>query len=271
MNPIGPFSPAWLLEKLGSTLAGVRQLVEADHRPIMANPLRPDSTYHAFILFLAVAPSRSPKPRPSAEFIDYACRLVNEMLPDEFPEQPDYAGPEMVRYSKDGTTPGPTHMINIYPSGLVALQWILAVPPDSTELPLAEILRIVRRMQAAALLGTFWNLHRPRRGEPRRRLDWHIGVNGWAYPQDGGTGVYWTGVIAAGRSPTRRATNPRPHSPANGFSASRLRSLSPHVSIDALVAPALEELLSYGGYTDSKEIKECVADVLTSLGEAARL
>lgn len=60
--------------------------------------MRPDLTYHAFCLFVAVAPSRSRKPLPVLDFTDRVQELVETMFPGLFPDGPEYAGPELVRY-----------------------------------------------------------------------------------------------------------------------------------------------------------------------------
>lgn len=59
---------------------------------------RPDLTYDTFCVFVAVAPSRCRKPLPVLDFTDRAQELLESMLPGVFPDGPEYADPQLVRY-----------------------------------------------------------------------------------------------------------------------------------------------------------------------------
>lgn len=264
---VGP-AVSWLLTKLGPIGNWIKRRVTPDHLPITGFPQgRPDRPCTAFAVFAAVAPSHTPKPLSPIDFVDRARELVEKAFPGDFPREPDYSGPgyggcQLVRYKRVvDEAPFAEHLISIHSTGLVALQWIIAAPP-TTVLPLAEAVTAVRRLHRAIQSGMFLNLYQHRRLARCRRVDWRIGVNGQAIPPDGTSIVSWTDISTAGLVPQQRTNNPYPLCPATGYAANQLVSRKRSVELDSILTPVLEELLHSGGYVDSNEIRQCVADLL---------
>ncbi|MGH3570377.1 MAG: hypothetical protein ACRDS0_35335 [Pseudonocardiaceae bacterium] len=261
---------SWLLTKLGPIGKWIKRRVTPDHLPIAGFPQgRPDRRYAAFAVFAAVAPSHTPKPLSPIDFVDRACELVEEAFLGDFPREPDYSGPgyggcRLVRYKRvvDDALFA-EHLISIHSTGLVTLQWIIAAPPTTT-LPLAEAVAAVRRLHRAVQGSTFVNLHQHRRLARWRRVDWRIGVNGQATSPDGTSIVSWTDIVTAGLVPQQRTTDPYPSCPSTGYAADQLASLRRNVELGSILTPVLEELLHSGGYVNSTEIRQCVADLLVT-------
>jgi hypothetical protein len=239
--------------------------VARDHLPIAGCQLQPNQDYYAFCVFAAVAPSRSPKPLPLVDFVDHASKLVERFFPGEFPAEPEYVGPELVRYRlvREGVRYS-DHVITIYPTGLIEVQWAIAVPPG-TGLPLTEAVAVVERLRQAVQSDSFADLHQRRRWAKWRRVDWRFGINGRAVPEKGNS-TYWTDVLLPGGPPTRRASDPRPHCPREGYASGRLKSKRRTAQLEEVLAPALHELLASGGYISGEEIRERVANLLAVAG-----
>lgn len=265
----GPLA-SWLLTKLGPIGKWFKRQVTPDHLPITGFPQgRPDRHYPAFFVFAAVAPSHTPKPLPAIDFVDRARELVEEAFPGDFRREPDYSGPgyggcRLVRYKRvvDGVSFA-ERLINIHSTGLVTLQWIIAAPP-STALPLADAVAAVHRLHRAVQGSTFRNLHQRRRLAGWRHIDWRIGVNGQAASPEDNDIVSWTEIITPGLVPQQRTTDPYPSCPSTGYAADQLASRRRSAKLDEILTPVLEELLHSGGYVDSAEIRECVADLLAT-------
>jgi hypothetical protein len=263
----GPLA-SWLLTKLGPIGRWLKRQVTPDHLPITGFPQgRPDRHYPAFFVFAAVAPSHTPKPLPAIDFVDRARELVEETFPEDFRREPDYSGPgyggcRLVRYKRvvDGVSFA-ERLINIDSTGLVTLQWIITAPP-STSLPLTDAVAAVHRLHRAVQGSTFLNLHQRRRLAGWRHIDWRIGVNGQAASPEDSDIVSWTEIITPGLVPQQRTTDPYPSCPSIGYAADQLASRRRSAKLDEILTPVLEELLHSGGYVDSAEIRECVADLL---------
>ncbi|MGQ0775397.1 MAG: hypothetical protein ACT4NY_13395 [Pseudonocardiales bacterium] len=249
----GP-AAGWLLTKLGPIGRWLKRHVARDHRPITGRQGRPDQYYGAFYVFVAVAPSKSPKPLLPIDFADRARELIDGAFPGDFPSEPDYSGRELVRYRHaiEGAQ-SPAHQITIYPTGLVELQWIIAAPP-ATALPLADAVAAVGRLHRAVQSSMFPNLHQRRWFARWRHVDWRIGINGFAVLPTGSS-VGWTDIVTP---------DPRPSCPSTGYAADRLVSSRRGTKLDSILTPVMEELLNSGGYIDSAEIRECVADLLAA-------
>jgi hypothetical protein len=259
----GP-AASWLLGRLGPMGRWLKRRVTRDHLPIAGRKGQPNQDYYAFFVFAAMAPSRSPKPLPPVDFMDRARELVEEAFPGAFPALPEHSSAELVRYRSviDGARYA-DRLVTIYPTGLVELQWAIAVPPI-TKLPLTEVVAVVQRLQLAVQTSAFSNLHRRRRWAKWRRVDWRLGVNGWAIPAEGGNRVNWSDVDMPGGVPSQRTSDPHPYCPRDGYAASQLTSRSRHARPDELLAPVLHELLASGGYLGGAEIRERVVTLLAA-------
>ena len=93
-----------------------------------------------------------------------------------------------------------------------------------------------------------------------------FGMNGWAVSADYQNRGPWTEVVLPGGPPTRRASDPRLHCPLEGYAAGQLNSKRRTAPLEEILAPALHELLAYGGYTSGGEIRERVATLFTAAG-----
>lgn len=253
----------WVLSRLGPASKWLRSKLAADHTPIKGQRGHPGQDYCAFFLFAAVAPSRRAQPLPTADFPGRACHLVETGFRGMFLGSPEFLSPEQVSYRQgvEGVKSA-EHVLRVYPNGLVELLWILATPSDPV-LPLAEMVTVMRRLHHATRTSDFARLHRHRRLETTRRLDWRIGVNGRAVHPQTGIGVPWSRVMTPGRIPEQKTTDPSPSCPARGYAADRLESVRRGTSLTTLLTPVLEELLVHGGYTGGEGIRQCIADVLS--------
>jgi hypothetical protein len=257
-----PVPITWLLDKVSPLYGWVAVKAAANHLPIHGRVARPRMSRNTFTLFVAVAPSDSPKHIPSGLFVETACGFVDGLFADIFPGEPDYSGPDRVRFlSPSPEAPKVMNSLELHPSGLIELQWVLADPRHKTELPLDEIQQIVARLHHGASSGAARTIYAKRWGQSRRRVDWMIGVNGSAHT-DEGEWYHWTGVTGSTVVPQRRSVRPNPHCQGMGFAADALHGVSPRKSIDGILRPALEEMLLLGNYTDRKEIEACVSSML---------
>lgn len=233
------------------------QRLAANHAPILGRQGNPNHQYMAFCAFVAVAPSNSPTPLSLVDLMDGAHDFTHRCFPGVFPNEPDYAGHELVRYEAppaNGT--GAQNRIIFYPTGLVELHWVLATPP-ALQLPLDELVDVVSRLHAAVASGAFQRLHRPRRWERRRKVDWRIGVNAWAATSD--NSVHWEKVGPSELAPPRRDVGRRPSCPSEGYAAGELSSRRPKTKLRYILTPALVELLAAGGYSGGDEIRASAA------------
>lgn len=257
----GP-AAGWLLTRLGPMGRWLKRRVVRDHLPIAGCKLQPNHDYYAYFVFVAVAPSHSPKPLPVVDFMDRARELVESFLLEGIPAKPEYVGAELVRYrlAREGARYA-DHVITIYPTGLIEVQWAIAVPPD-TALPLTDAVAVVEKLRQAVHSDAFAGLHQRRRWARWRRVDWRFGINGRAMP-DKGESTYWTDAVLPGGPPTRRVSDPRPHCPLEGYAAEQLKSKRRAAQLEEVLAPALHELLASGGYISGEEIRERVANLLS--------
>jgi hypothetical protein len=229
----------------------------------MGRKASPAHDYDAFYLFVAVAPSDTPRPRPSLDFIDAAHRFVSDGLPSMFTGKAEYSGAELVRFRQPVGDPlTAKNSITLSPSGLVELQWSLAVPPETTTLQLGEIMTVVSRLHELVRSDAYPSLYRSRRLERWRRVDWRIGVNSRAVPRNGGNTVGWTELVAPVSLPSDRIDDPRPYCPAEGYGAHALTTVRRGPRPEDVLAPVLEDLVSAAGYTNAMEIRNYVGELL---------
>lgn len=248
---------SWLLSRAGPAGKKLKRRLAADHAPILGRRGNPNHPYMAFCAFVSVAPSDSPEPLPLVDRMDRAHEFVQRFFPGIFPDEPQDAGHELVRYETQPVDGGTAQSrIIFYPTGLVELHWVLAAPPV-VQLPLDELDDIVSRLQEAVVSGAFQRLHQPRRWERRRKVDWRIGVNAWATVP--GNIVYWEKVGPFELAPRRRDSGRRPSCPSEGYAASELSSLKPRTKLRRILTPALVELLAAGGYSGGDEIRASAA------------
>lgn len=257
----GPIA-GWALTKLGPVGKWLSRRILRDHQPILGRKGSPARDYDAFYLFVAVAPSNSPQSHSSLDFIDSAHRFVTDGLSDMFTGKAEYSGSELVRWRQpiNSEPVAPKNSVLFYPSGLIELQWVLEIPPD-TSLKLDEILAIVDRMRVLVEGDAHTRLYRSRRLERWRRVDWRIGINGRALPRKAES-VDWTDLVASVPLPRDRVDEPHPYCPPDGYGASAMTSRLRSSRLEELLSPVLEGLLSTAGYTNAGEIRNCVAELL---------
>src|SRR5262249_8957416 len=165
------------------------------------------------------------------------CRVLCRHLPGE----PEYSGPDRVRFmTPSPVAPRVPNSMELHPSGLIELQWVLADPRYNTELALDDIQRVVAWEHHAVSSGSAWQSHAKRWGESKRRVDWIIGVNGSAHTDDG-EWYHWTASVAVPSHTQRRSVRPNPHCPGMGFAEEALRGVSSRKPISHILRPALEE------------------------------
>ncbi|GIG02105.1 hypothetical protein [Catellatospora citrea] len=251
-----------LAKVLPGTAARLRHVAHGDHLAIQGTPLLGQDGSR-FALTVALAPSRSAKPLPVAEFPDKALACAQVVLPHEAIEC-DYSGPELARFTVADQTPSPMyrhrHILSVHRTGLVVLIWGLDMAitlPQAVTLPLDEAAAVFDRMHTFARSPEFQGLHTRRLAEGIRRLDWRIGLSRAVSTNDGQ--VPWNGVRAPGRTPAARAVGQYPSCPGDGYAAAGLRSVKPSEPLPNVFRPVLEELLVSAGYTG---VRECVTDVL---------
>jgi hypothetical protein len=248
---------SWLLGRAGPAGKRLRQRLAADHAPILGRQSNPTHQQMAFYAFIVVAPSDSPKSLPVVDRMDRAHEFVQGFFADAFPDDPEYAGHELVRYEAPST--GGTDVQNrivFHPTGLVEIHWVLAAPP-AVQLPLDELVNVVSRLQGAVVGGAFQRLYQPRRWERRRRVDWRIGVNASAFASS--NSVYWESVGPSELAPPRRDVGRRPSCPSEGYAANELSSMRPRAKLRQILTPVLVELLAVGGYSGGDEIRASAA------------
>ncbi|WP_158684558.1 hypothetical protein [Amycolatopsis orientalis] len=251
----------WLLTKLGPVGRWLNRQVRPDHRPITGRQRSPVHQYYSFCLFVAVAPSDSAGHRLPVDFMSAAHDIVADQLADLFTESADYSGPDLVRYCQP--VPGlanASSWISFYPTGLIELMWNLAVPP-STTLPLDETLSVLGRLHDVVRSEAYRSVHRHRRFERWRRLDWRIGVNALAVSHDQGGSIWWTDLATSTALPTKRMTDPRPSCGPDGYGSRSLNGVSCNAPLPVILQPFLEELLAAAGYTNSDDIRRCANDI----------
>lgn len=248
---------SWLLGRAGPVGKRLKQRLAADHAPILDRRGNPNHHQMAFCAFIAIAPSDSPDPLALVDRMDRAQEFVQRFFPGDFPDEPDYAGHELVRYQAPSTggTDAQSRII-FYPTGLVELHWVLASPP-ALQLPLDKLVDVVNRLQVAVESGAFQRLHQPRRWECRRRVDWRIGVNAWAATSS--NSVHWKTVGPPELAPLRRDTGRRPSCPSEGYAAGDLSSVKSGAKLRQILTPTLIELLAAGGYSGGSDIRASVA------------
>ncbi|MGH3428766.1 MAG: hypothetical protein ACRDQZ_14570, partial [Mycobacteriales bacterium] len=102
-------------------------------------------------LYIAVAPSRSPKQVPPEAFADRALAVAREILPESF--NPSWSDGDLARFTVSDPAPGKLfpnrHILNIYRAGLLDLQWGLNMVTDTdgdTLLSLSEIRSAIRKV-----------------------------------------------------------------------------------------------------------------------------
>lgn len=257
---------SWLLGLAGPAGKRLRQRLAADHAPISGRQGNPSQQYMNFSAFIAVAPSNSAEPLPLVDRNDRVHEFVHGVFPGIFPEAPDHAGHELVRYITQpvGETDAQSRII-VYPTGLVELHWVLAAPP-TLELPLDELVAVVSRLQEAVASGAFQQLHQPRRWEQQRRVDWRIGVNAMAATS--GNSVYWEKVGPPELAPQKPDPGRRPSCPSEGYAAGELTAIKPKTKPQGILTPALADLLAAGGYSGGEEIRAAVARYLDHVEDA---
>jgi hypothetical protein len=185
--------------------------------------------------------------------MDQAHHFTQRFFPGMFPDEPEHAGHELVRYQAPPTEGASAqNRIIFYPIGLVELHWILATPP-TLRLSLDELVDAVSRLRGAVADGAFHRLHRPRRWERRRKVDWRVGVNAWAATS--GNSVPWEKVGPPELAPSRYDTGRRPSCPSEGYAANQLSAVQPKAKLQDILVPVLTELLAAGGYSGGDAIR----------------
>lgn len=261
----GPVA-GWLLTKLGPLGRWVARQVLRDHQAIMGRKASPSRDYDAFYLFVSIAPSDTPRPRPPLDFVDAAHRFVGDGLSSMFTGKAEYSGSELVRWRQPvGSDPlAAKNSIMLYPNGLIELQWRLEDLPNTT-IQLSEIIAIVSRLYELVRGDAYPRLYRKRWLERWRRVDWRIGVNSRAVPRNGGNMVEWAELNTSVALLKDRIDNPHPNCPHDGYGASRLTTIRRDSRLSSLLAPVIEGLLSAAGYTNATEIRNCVGEILLDL------
>lgn len=225
-----------------------------------------------FSVLMAVAPSRAPRPLSAKDFVDRADDIAHLVL-EGIPFITEHSGVELCRYVVPDPAPQADaftrelHYLHVYPSGLVDLQWGLKV--DETDrsdvaLPLNEIVTVLSRMYRISRTPQFAALHRRRRTEKYRRLDWRVGVVPSISPDTRGS-IYWKRLTWPGPVPVKR-TDQLPSCPQAGFAAEQMQTIGPRRSAAVLFAPALEQLMVRAGYG---AIDNCLAEVSAVLDAGA--
>ncbi|HCT75143.1 MAG TPA: hypothetical protein DGT23_00820 [Micromonosporaceae bacterium] len=237
-----------------------------DHRPISRWP-----TFYGdsrFRLWVAVAPSHSPKRLEPLEFTEKALELANLV----FGEQPfsvDYSGSEMCRFivvdpARPTSLAAANHTLHVYPEGYLLLQWGLhTLPLPETldvELSLDEIVAVLGHLHWVAHDPRFAAIHARRRTEKIRRLDWRVGlVSSISAPNHGL--AFWRSLSSSTRLPAVSPTGQNPSCPAGGFAPERMTGIKHSAGVIETFSPALEQMLVDAGYTGG--VHESVRAALT--------
>jgi hypothetical protein len=121
-------------------------------------------------------------------------------------------------------------------------------------------------MYNLALSPDYQGIHKLRRIESRRRLDWRIGLIS-SVPASTGP-VFWTGLSSSGRLPQDHIVGQYPGCPFGGYAQSHLVGVKPAMSPRDLFQPVLDEALLNAGYLGTEG---CVTDALAHLSRAVAM
>ncbi|WP_306206185.1 hypothetical protein [Actinoplanes sp. RD1] len=236
----------------------------ADHQPITGTGSL-NGHGAAFWLKVAVAPNHSPEALDPVEFVDRADELARRFFADE-PFYVEYSGSAELRLvagtPPELSRPGTTHMLRIFPNGLVMLQWVLQATPipcsePGVELSLDEIVAVLHRMYELAHSPQFAGTHRRRR-LVRHRLDWRVGLSSSITGERGP--IFWRSLTSSARLPDRAKHRQNPHCPFDGYAAGAMNDRKLTDSVGLTFKPALQALFISSGY--SGKITEAVAGAL---------
>lgn len=257
LSPLVRFAPP-----LGRYLH--RKLI-ADHAAICgAGPHR--SMGIRFSITVSVAPARSARPLAPHDFVDRARELAEGLL-QHLPHKLDYSGSSQVRYvvyepGKDSSAP-PLHIVRIFPTGLVELQWGLQSITDPADgrvvaISLDEMVRACARLYAATRRPMYARIWKARRTEVVRKRDWRLGVTPSASSDAYGT-LWWSRLLIDGSPVPGRNLEQVPSCPVDGFAPTLLRSKGSRVDPVKLFRAPFQHLLVDAGFTDAwKALSQCL-------------
>ena len=248
------------------------QRVEAriitDHKPISAAHTYLDGG--RFWLSVAVAPSHSPRRLESLDFIENANELA-ELIFGDLPFKNDHISSEGARFVVSNSNPTASfprhlHMLRISPLGLIDLQWGLEVfsLPDSRDMVLSldEIVNVLGHLYDVAHSPRFSGVHKRRRTERIRRLDWQVGLTPSIAPTTDGP-IYRRGFRSTRCLPAGDPINTQPWCPITGYASDLLRNVKAEVPAAEVFGPVLRDMLVNAGYLAG--VRECVSDALSGI------
>jgi hypothetical protein len=226
-----------------------------DHAPI-AGATHMGGDGSRYWVRVAVAPNHSPAALASSEFVDRASDLAKVLFGD-MPFRIEYSGVDMVRIvADDGSSnngpAGSTHVLSIFPSGLVVLQWVLEATPvtgvdGGVMLSLDDVVDALRRMYALAHSPQFAATHMRRR-LVRRRLDWRVGLTAAVHGEKGP--IHWRQLSSSSPLPDNAPTTQLPHCPFHeGYAAAAMSDRKLTDSLADTFRPALQDLFTSAGYS----------------------
>jgi hypothetical protein len=214
---------------------------------------------YRFRLRVGIAPSRTASPLPITERAARADAIAALIFRDA-KRHVDYAGNELVRIEVRERF---VHQLEVRPTGLIDLHWglnCIAAEGRNGALPLREVLAVVRHMHHLSKTLSFSGLHQPRWCEPRRRMDWRLGISPRAVDPLG-MSFSWAHLDVPGSESFSRAERIYSDCPQHGYAANRLRGLKPSQPVEDLLRPFLEEFFAYSGFLDASA---CTAATLST-------
>jgi hypothetical protein len=212
-------------------------------------------------MLVGIAPSDSPKHLPTAGFIGAAHELSAAVFGDKT-VRTEWSSKERVRFKvRDSDDPSRSdqHILEVYPSGFLLLQWGLDVETREDGVgpfPVGEFIRVLRHLHTVSRLPDYQQLHVRRLTERRRRLDWRVSVSqGLAT----GKGTFYisefdTPHAAAFRRAERHDLVVYP----GGFAPQQLTGVKPNTPFTVLLRAIIEDMTGNAGFIDPQGATEVI-------------
>lgn len=237
------------------------QRLRADHGPVHQCPNLQRNHGDRVVMLVGVAPSDSPKHVPTADFIQAAHNLAAVIF-TETAARTEWSSKERVRFKvRDSDDPGRSdqHILEIFPSGFMLLQWGLDVETSEGGVgpfPVGEFIRVLRHLHSITRLPVYQQLHAKRPAERRRRLDWRVSATqGLAT----GKGTFYISEFDTPHAADfKRAERHDLVVYPGGFAPQQLTGVKPNAPFVAMLRAIIEDMTGNAGFIDPREATEVI-------------